>query len=170
MRPPLIRAIVVMGVTGSGKSTLAKALAQALGWRFVEGDDLHPAANIAKMAAGTALTDADRWPFLDNVARVIATAHAQGIVVSCSALKRSYRDRLRTGQPRILFVLPVLTRAQLQKRLSGRTDHFMPASLLDSQLAILEAPQHDESALEVRGDATIEAQVQQVLAADQLTL
>jgi gluconokinase len=163
----MTRAMVVMGVTGSGKSTLAQALAQALGWRFVEGDSLHPAANIAKMAAGVALNDEDRRPFLDNVARTLAAAHAQGVVVSCSALKRSYRDQLRAGAPGVVFVLPVLTRARLEARLSGRTGHFMPASLLDSQLAILEPPQPDELSIEIEGDARPDEQVRQTLAAAQ---
>lgn len=156
-----------MGVTGSGKSTLACALAKALNWRFVEGDSLHPAANIAKMAAGHALDDEDRWPFLDNVARAIAHSRAPGVVVSCSALKRSYRDRIREGQPRVLFVLPVLTKAALQARLDGRRGHFMPASLLDSQLAILEVPHSDERCVQVEGEATTDEQVRQILAAAQ---
>jgi len=157
--------MVVMGVTGSGKSTLAHALAQALGWHFVEGDGLHPAANLAKMAAGEPLNDEDRQPFLENVARAIAQTPAPGVVVSCSALKRSYRDRIRTGDPRVLFVLPVLARHSLQARLSGRSGHFMPASLLDSQLATLEPPQPDESAIRIDGEAHTEVQVRQTLAA-----
>jgi gluconokinase len=163
----MTRAMVVMGVTGSGKSTLAHALAQALGWHFVEGDSLHPAANLAKMAAGQALNDADRRPFLENVARVIAQTPAPGVVVSCSALKRSYRDQIRTGDPGVLFVLPVLTRQSLQARLSGRSGHFMPASLLDSQLAILEPPQPDESSVRIDGEAHTEVQVRQALATAQ---
>jgi gluconokinase len=161
----MTRAMVVMGVTGSGKSTLAQALAQALRWRFVEGDSLHPAANIAKMAAGVALNDEDRRPFLDSVAHMIAEASAHGVVVSCSALKRSYRDQIRMGDHRVIFILPVLTRAALQARLAGRAGHFMPASLLDSQLAILEPPQPDELSIQVEGDAATEAQVRQTLAA-----
>jgi gluconokinase len=161
----VIGAIVVMGVSGSGKSTLARELAQTLGWRFVEGDDLHPASNIAKMAAGKALSDADRWPFLDNVARAIAASPPPGIVVSCSALKRSYRDRIRTGDPRALFILADITRATLQARLRHRKGHFMPASLLDSQLGDLEPPQPDELSIRVAGDAAPAAQVRQALTA-----
>jgi gluconokinase len=161
----MTRAMVVMSVTGSGKTTLAQALAQALGWRFVEGDALHPAANIAKMAAGVALNDEDRWPFLDNVSQAIAAASAHGVVVSCSALKRSYRDRIRMGDSGVLFVLPRLTRVSLEARLAGRAGHFMPASLLDSQLAILEPPQPDELSIQVEGDAATDAQVRQTLAA-----
>jgi gluconokinase len=161
----MTRAVVVMGVTGSGKSTLAEALAHALGWQFVEGDSLHPAANIAKMAAGHALDDEDRRPFLDNVAGASADSQAPGVVVSCSALKRNYRDRIRMGNPRVLFVLPVLSKASLQARLSHRVGHFMPATLLDSQLATLEVPQPDELSIQIQGEAPTEEQVRQTIAA-----
>ncbi len=117
------------------------------------------------MAAGHALDDEDRWPFLDNVARAIADPPAPGLVVSCSALKRSYRDRIRTGNPRTFFVLPVLTLRSLQARLSGRTGHFMPASLLESQLVILEPPQPDELALQLDGELHTKEQVRQTVAA-----
>ena len=160
----MIRAIVVMGVTGSGKSTLGSTLARALGWQFVEGDTLHPAANIKKMAAGIPLDDQDRVPFLDNVAKALAESRPHGIVVSCSALKRSYRDRIRAGEPHALFVLPVLTRAQLEARLRVPAGHFMPASLLDSQLATLEPPSADELSLRIPGDEALDLQVQRVLA------
>lgn len=163
----MIRALVVMGVTGSGKTTLGQALAQDLGWTFVEGDSLHPPANIAKMAAGTALNDEDRGPFLDNVARAIADSGGRGVVISCSALKRRYRDRIRNGGAQVLFVLPVLSKATLQTRVTGRAGHFMPATLLDSQLAILEPPQPDELSIEVDGDVRPDEQVRQVLAAAQ---
>ncbi len=164
MNPRAVGAIVVMGVTGSGKSTLAQAMAQALGWPYVEGDSVHPAANIAKMAAGQPLDDEDRRPFLDNVARAISDSHGHGVVVSCSALKRSYRDRIRQGNPRVLFVLPVLSKASLQARLNQRSGHFMPAALLDSQLAIIEPPQADELFIQVEGEATTQEQVRQTLA------
>jgi carbohydrate kinase (thermoresistant glucokinase family) len=153
-----------MGVTGSGKSTLGKALARALGWQFVEGDTLHPAANIQKMAAGIALDDTDRVPFLDHVAQALAQSQPHGIVISCSALKRRYRDQIRAGDPDALFVLPVLTRAQLQERLKGRAGHFMPASLLDSQLATLEPPSVDELSIQLPGDEAVDAQVRRTLA------
>ncbi len=163
----MIRALVVMGVTGSGKTTLGQALAHGLGWTFVEGDRLHPPANIAKMAAGTALNDEDRGPFLDNVARAIADSGRRGVVISCSALKRNYRDRIRNGDAQVLFVLPVLSKATLQARVTGRAGHFMPASLLDSQLAILAPPQPDELSIEVDGDAQPDEQVRQILSAAQ---
>jgi gluconokinase len=160
----VIRAIIVMGVTGSGKSTLGNALAGALGWQFVEGDTLHPAANLKKMAAGFALDDKDRVPFLENVAQALAESRPHGIVVSCSALKRSYRDRIRLADPDALFVLPLLTRAQLQERLAGRAGHFMPAALLDSQLAALEPPGGDELSIQIPGDEALDAQVRRTLA------
>jgi gluconokinase len=158
-----IRSVLIMGPTGCGKSTLGSALARALGWPFLEGDTLHPASNIAKMAAGTPLDDADRRPFLQNIAQAIATRATDGLVVSCSALKRAYRDQLRTGDARLLFVLPMMPRARLLARLRQRSDHFMPASLLDSQLAILEPPQPDESFIQVSGDSPTSEQVRQVL-------
>ncbi len=160
----MTQAIVVMGVTGSGNSTLGLALAQTLGWSFVEGDALHPPANIAKMAAGIALDDSDRIAFLDNVAHRIAT-RTGSLVISCSALKRAYRDRLRRADPKLLFVLPVLSRELLQRRLQQRRHHFMPAALLDSQLADLEPPQADERVIQIDGGAPTQAQLAAVLAA-----
>jgi gluconokinase len=157
------RAIVVMGVTGSGKSTLGNALAQALGWRFLEGDTLHPASNLTKMAAGVALNDADRLPFLRNIAHAIVESRPAGIVVSCSALKRSYRDQLRMSEPNLIFVLPLLSRERLLARLSRRSGHFMPSSLLDSQLATLEAPQDDELSIQIDGEGTPDEQLLQTL-------
>jgi gluconokinase len=154
-----------MGVSGSGKSTLGGALAQALRWRFLEGDTLHPASNIAKMAAGVALSDEDRQPFLSNIARAIVESRPDGIVVACSALKRSYRDQLRTSEPDLTFVLPIVSRESLVARLSRRNGHFMPPSLLDSQLATLEAPQDDELSIQIDGDATPDAQALHTLRA-----
>jgi gluconokinase len=161
----MARAIVVMGVTGSGKSTLGNALAQALDWRFLEGDSLHPASNITKMAAGVALNDADRLPFLRNIARAISGSRPDGIVVSCSALKRSYRDLLRMSESDLIFVLPMLDREHLLARLSHRSGHFMPTLLLDSQLATFEAPQEDELSVQINGEDSPDGQVQQTLRA-----
>ncbi len=160
----MIRAIVVMGVSGSGKSTLGAALAKALNWRFVEGDTLHPPQNIEKMSAGIALDDADRIPFLDNVAHAIAT-RTGSLVISCSALKRAYRDRLRRADPQLLFVLPLLSRESLQLRLQRRRHHFMPAALLHSQLAALEPPQADERIIQIDGSVPPDQQVAATLAA-----
>jgi gluconokinase len=156
--------VVVMGVSGCGKSTLAAALAAALGWQFVEGDTLHPASNIAKMEAGNPLNDDDRLPYLENVATAIV-AYRAGVVVSCSALKRRYRDYLRSRVGDALFVLPDLDRAALLVRLSARDNHFMPATLLTSQLEALERPDADEGAIVIDGAARTDWQVARVLGA-----
>jgi gluconokinase len=161
----MTRAIVVMGVSGCGKSTLARALANALGWQFIEGDALHPDANVAKMSAGVALDDTDRRPFLERVAHEIAAAHADGVVVACSALKRRYRDLIRSLAGDVAFVLPVLDRERLLARLTRRTEHFMPALLLDSQLADLEPPQAGERAIVLDGAAVTHEQVARALVA-----
>jgi gluconokinase len=144
--PPVL---VLMGVTGCGKSTVGGVLAGRLGWDMGEGDDLHPAANVAKMAAGHPLTDADRWPWLALVNAWIEehTAAEQPGVITCSALKRSYRDVLRNDH--VVFVHLSGTREQLLARLAARHGHFMPVSLLDSQLADLEPPGADEQALQI---------------------
>lgn len=132
--------VVVMGVSGCGKSLIGSSLAGELDLPFLEGDALHPPANVGKMAAGIALTDEDRWPWLDRIGAEIAASPA-GIVVSCSALRRVYRDRLRRASAGPLaFVFLDGLRATLEARVSSRPAHFMPASLLDSQLATLESP------------------------------
>jgi len=137
-------AVVVTGVSGSGKSTLGRALAERLGAAFVDADDLHPAENVMKMAAGSPLTDEDRAPWLDRVAGAIADEPGS-IVVACSALRRSYRDRLRgRSGGTIAFVQLTATRERLAERLDRRRGHFMPAALLDSQLATLEPLAADE--------------------------
>ena len=158
------RAIVIMGVSGSGKSTLGRELAPALGVAFVEGDTLHPEANIAKMRAGIPLDDRDRQPFLENVANAIVAAKG-GVVVSCSALKRSYRDLIRARAGAVTFVWQKVGRAELAARLARRRGHYMPASLLDSQLAALEPPDADEHAIVVDGAAATARQVADVLTA-----
>lgn len=159
------RAIVVMGVSGSGKSTLGRSLADALGRRFVEGDGLHSDASRAKMAAGIALDDEDRWPFLDRVAQAISDAPPFTVVVACSALKRSYRDFLRSRTGELTFVLPAVGREELSRRVARRQGHFMPASLLDSQLATLETPSPEERAIVVDGTASPGVQLARVLSA-----
>ena len=141
---PYSRPVVVMGVSGSGKTTVGAALADALGLRFVDGDALHPAANVEKMAAGIPLDDADRAPWLDAVGRVLA---AGPVVVACSALKRVYRDRLRAAAPTLQLVFLDGSRDLLASRMAARPGHFMPTTLLDSQLATLERPDPDEHAL-----------------------
>lgn len=136
--------IVVMGVSGCGKTTVGLALAGRLGARFIEGDLLHPQANVAKMAAGIALTDADRWPWLDAVGS--ALAGSAPVVASCSALRRAYRDRLRANAGSSLCFLHLAgDRAALARRMAERPGHYMPVSLLDSQLATLEPPGADEA-------------------------
>jgi carbohydrate kinase (thermoresistant glucokinase family) len=147
--------LVVMGVSGSGKSTIAGLLAERLGWDIAEGDDLHPAANVEKMADGRPLTDDDRGPWLDAVAAWIGEQVAAGRpgIITCSALKRRYRDRLRGA--RVVFVYLAAPSALIARRLATRHGHFMPATLLDSQLADLEPPARDEQAItvEVTGNA-----------------
>lgn len=157
-------AIVVMGVSGSGKSTLGPALAETLGWRFVDGDTLHPADNVAKMAAGIPLNDEDRRPFLERVAQAIAGQKRAGVVVACSALRRSYRDFIRARAGNVTFVLPVVDREALAARLAQRSDHFMPPSLLDNQLELLEMPGSDEQAILVDGNGPTQLQVGQAIA------
>lgn len=147
--PGLPRRVVVMGVSGCGKSTVGAALAAHMGWRFVEGDSLHPADNVAKMAAGQALSDADRAGWLATLADVLAQARAQeqGLVISCSALKRAYRDRLRAGDSQALFAHLDGSREVIAARIASRTHMYMPASLLESQFAALQPPEPDEQAL-----------------------
>jgi gluconokinase len=140
---------VMMGVSGSGKSTIGAQLARDLGVEFVEGDDLHPPDNVKHMAAGIPLTDDDRHGWLTAIAARLREAKRAGIglVVTCSALKRSYRDLLRTaGEADVRFVYLAGSRAVLAARMANRRGHFMPPSLLDSQLAILEEPSADERA------------------------
>lgn len=157
--------LVVMGVSGSGKSTVARMLADRLGCRFAEGDDLHPAENVAKMRAGVPLNDDDRRPWLDRVAAWITerVAAREDGVVTCSALKRAYRERLARGGG-VVFVYLAVDRARLEKRLADRRGHYMPAGLLDSQLATLEEPGTDEPAVRVYADAPPDAVVDEVLA------
>lgn len=135
-----------MGVSGSGKTTVGAALADALGLRFVDGDALHPAANVAKMAAGIPLDDADRGPWLDAIGTVLA---AGSVVVACSALKHVYRDRLRAAAPNLELVFLDGAPELLAARMVARPGHFMPTSLLDSQLQTLEPPTADEHPLTV---------------------
>lgn len=142
--------VIVSGVSGSGKSTVGSALARELGLPFLDGDALHPPANIAKMAAGHPLDDADREPWLAALAaRIVAMAQARGGVIACSALKRSYRDVLRAASPGVCFVQLVLDRTAALDRVAHRLGHFMPATLVDSQLASLEPLQPDEPGLAV---------------------
>jgi len=149
MNRPLV---VVMGVSGSGKSTVGAALAVALGTPFVDGDALHPPANVAKMAAGIPLDDEDRWPWLAAVGRRLAEAGPEGLVVACSALRRVYRDAIRAEGPETVFVELDGDHDLLAQRMRARPGHFMPPSLLDSQLATLEPLQPDEPGMRVSVD------------------
>ena len=140
--------LVVMGVSGSGKSTIAAQLAGRLGLPFVDGDDLHPQANVDKMHAGTPLDDEDRWPWLDRVAAALteATAAKGGVVLACSALRRIYRDRLRAGTGgAVRFAFLDVSFDVIEARLAKRVHHFMPRQLLDSQFRTLERPGSDEA-------------------------
>jgi gluconokinase len=153
-------AVVVMGVSGSGKSTLGKLLADSLGCPFLEGDEFHDAAAVEKMRAGYALDDADRWPWLDRLGRALGDAAAANgcAVAACSALRRTYRDRLAAASGgRTRFVLLDNDRDELARRLSHRPGHYMPASLLDSQLDTLERPHADEPVLTLDSSRTPEA-------------
>jgi gluconokinase len=139
-------ALVVMGVSGTGKSTMAAALARALALPVFEGDELHAPQSVAKMKSGQALSDEDRWPWLDRIGALLADASPTpaGLVVSCSALKRSYRDRLRRAAPPLHFVFLHGAPELIQARLQQRQGHYMPATLLASQLQTLEHPGADE--------------------------
>ncbi|WP_077003002.1 gluconokinase [Variovorax sp. KK3] len=143
--------LVVMGVSGCGKSSLGSALADALGLPLVEGDDFHSPESVSKMRAGTALTDADRAGWLDRLGQELAAAQ-QGVVLSCSALKRDYRDRLRAAAPGLRFVFMELTRDEAERRVGSRAAHFFAASLVDNQFATLESPVGEPGVLAV--DAT----------------
>ncbi|MFC9847113.1 gluconokinase [Streptomyces sp. NPDC060223] len=136
--------VVVMGVAGTGKTTIGPLLAARLGVPYAEGDDFHPPANVAKMTAGTPLADEDRWPWLDAIGRWAHERAGLGGVVSSSALKRAYRDRLRAAAPGVVFVHLTGDRALIEDRMSQRQGHFMPAALLDSQFATLQPLQADE--------------------------
>ena len=139
-------ALVVMGVSGSGKSTVAAGIADALGLAFIDGDGLHSPENVARMQAGTPLTDADRWPWLGRIAARLADSEQwpAGLVIACSALRRAYRDRIRAGVPGVRFVFLDGSAEVIRARMAQRSGHYMPESLLASQLATLEPPGADE--------------------------
>ncbi|RYP85496.1 gluconokinase [Nocardioides guangzhouensis] len=153
--------LVVMGVSGSGKSVVGAALAQRLRVAFVDADDLHPPANIAKMSAGEPLDDHDRRPWLETIGEWLAGHDASGGVVACSALKRTYRDQLRHHAPRVRFLHLDGTPEVIGRRQSSRPGHFMPASLLASQFATLERLAPDEAGEVVDVDQSVDAIVQE---------
>jgi gluconokinase len=137
--------LIVMGVSGCGKSTMAAALGKRLGLDMVDGDDLHLPESVAKMRAGIALEDADRWPWLERIGDYLAQPHPQGRVVACSALKRVYRDRIRAQAGDVCFVFLDGDFELINQRMRQRPGHYMPAGLLDSQFRTLEKPQADET-------------------------
>ena len=145
----LIPPIIVMGVQGSGKSTIGRLLAERLGLRFIDGDGLHSTESIAIMAAGNALTDEQRIPWLQKIGQVLAAEGATGIVIACSALKRSYRDLLRESVPGLFVIDPEGTIELVAARIGQRQHEFMPTGLLQSQFDALEPLQEDESGITV---------------------
>lgn len=161
---PLV--VVVMGVAGAGKSTVGRALAERLAVPFLEADDLHPAANVAKMRAGVPLTDDDRWPWLSAVADWIdgLDPGQDTAVVACSALKKSYRERLAKGRAGVRFVHVAGSPKLVAERMSGRQDHYFPASLITSQFEALEPPQPDEGAVVIDMSLPLGDQVDQAIA------
>jgi gluconokinase len=166
--PPFLRAIavVMMGVSGAGKTTVGAILAERLDAEFLEGDRFHPPANIVKMSRGEALDDGDRAPWLDRLGEELAHRVQAGrrVVLTCSALKRSYRDRLRHHCPSVRFVYLRGEKRLIRARLDRRTHHFMPAALLDSQFMALEAPAVEEHAVTADISSDPEAVVDAVMA------
>jgi gluconokinase len=161
------RRLIVMGVSGCGKSTVGKRVAASMGWRFLDGDSLHPPANVAKMHAGKPLDDADRWPWLKDISEWMDARVAAGesAVIACSALKRCYRDYLGNDRADVCFAWLKVERAELERRLRRRSGHFMAASLLASQLATLEPPECGEPAFTVDAGGDVEATVHSVITA-----
>jgi gluconokinase len=161
-------ALVVMGVSGSGKTTVAEMLAKKLGWPFMEGDRLHPPANVEKMRKGTPLTDADRWPWLDRIGEELRSWGVEGKsgVLTCSALKRAYRDRIRAARADVRFIYIKGSEALIAARVAARHHEYMPASLLRSQFDTLEEPTPDEPGIvTVDGGGSASAEVAAVLVA-----
>jgi gluconokinase len=162
--------VVLMGVSGSGKSTVMQRMVERLGWPFAEGDDFHSDANVAKMATGRPLTDDDRWPWLRAIAAWIGEREraVENAVVACSALRKRYRDLLRNGHPSVRFAHLVVDRDRLARRMAERRGHYMPPSMLDSQLDTLEPLDDDEPGIVVRGDLPPDRIVDEVVSALQL--
>ena len=167
---PQAQIVVVMGVSGVGKTTVAKGLSTVLGWTYAEGDAFHSEANVAKMAAGTPLNDEDRWPWLRSIGEWMSEeiAACRSAVVTCSALRRVYRDLLREGRPEVVFCHLVADPRLIGDRMERRADHYMPASLLPSQLATLEPLEPDEPGVEVSVDGEAAQVIARALAALEL--
>ncbi len=163
---PATTTIVLMGVAGAGKTTIMDGLVERLGWPSAEGDSFHPAANVEKMRSGHPLTDEDRWPWLEALAAWIGEreAAAQSALVSCSALKRSYRDVLRHGHPSVWFAHLIAPTGVIEDRLEHRQGHYMPPSLLPSQLETLQPLDPDEPGAAIEASGTPAEIVDEVLA------
>ncbi|HZQ02372.1 MAG TPA: gluconokinase [Reyranella sp.] len=157
--------LVIMGVSGCGKSTIGKGLSRRLGWQYQEGDALHPPANVAKMKSGQPLDDDDRLPWLRKVADRIDQWRKDGVsgIITCSALKRAYRDIIIGKRPGVALLYPKGSKELIASRIAHRRGHFMPASLLDSQFAALEEPSPDENAITVSVDQTPDQIVDEVV-------
>ena len=165
MTPEVTPHLVFMGVSGSGKSTIARAAQERLGWEFAEGDDFHPPENVAKMAEGTPLTDADRWGWLESLADWTAERDGRDepTIITCSALRRAYRDVLRRGGAGTFFVHSTGDKHLILDRMNAR-EHFMPPSLLESQLDVLEPLGADEDGMDVDPALPVDRMVAMVLA------
>ena len=156
-----------MGVSGSGKTTAGKALAEAMGLPFLDGDDLHTPEARAKMGAGHALTDEDRWPWLDRIGGILADIadYPQGAVIACSALRLIYRDRLRAAAgPSLRFLFLKGDKDLMRQRVGHRPGHYMPASLVDSQFATLETPEGEPDVVTIPADGDLAAEIPDVIA------
>lgn len=163
---PEVRSVIFMGVSGSGKTTVGTAVAQNLGVPFIDGDDLHPVANKEKMAAGHALNDEDRFPWLRRIGTelILAAAAGRPVVIACSALRRSYRDILRSAEPGTRFVYLKGDAHLIGQRMARRQHEFMPVSLLETQLEALEPPEEDEAAIVMDIDRDVSVVVEAVTA------
>lgn len=163
----MTKAIIVMGVSGAGKTSIADLMAKRLGCKFVEGDQLHPASNVKKMADGTPLTDEDRWPWLEIIGNELKASRSadEDIIVTCSALKKIYREKLRSAGGEPLYIVFLKGSPELlASRMGARKGHFMPASLLQSQLATLESPEGETNVVTVDIDATVPEIVEDAIA------